>query len=210
MIRHPATVDNYCFSRVMFDDQRPMSLGADARELCDILHIKQVSDIGLAMPFFFLEELIYDFIFGRFVNLYSQYRYNRADNSLFMYLIKKIVSWIVRHYKRTYNVFGYYRIAFIIETTLEKLERKYFLMTKKVYSKRFATDAFADYFAEMALKTAEGINDLPEYETEKASLKELQAQSSYFINDLMKFKDKKESIKTIETSRYDDVNFDKF
>lgn len=210
MIRHAATVDNYCFAKVYFDEQRPESLGADGRELCDILHIKKVSDLCLAMPFFFVEEFIYEFIFGRFVNLYSQYRFNRADNTLFMYLIKKFVSLIVRHYKRIYNVFGYYKVNFIVETTLDKVERKYFLMTKKVYSKRFATDAFADYFAEVTLKSNQGLNDLLEYQTEKATFEELQAQNSYFIRDLMKFKDKKETINIIETSKYFDVNFDKF
>ena len=35
MLRHSATVSNYPFVRVIFDEQRPESLGADLREVCD-------------------------------------------------------------------------------------------------------------------------------------------------------------------------------
>ena len=69
-------------------------------------------------------------------------------------------------------------------------ERKYFLMPKKIYSKRFSTDCYADYFNQKALKSSIGLDDLQEYATEKATMEELQQQNSYFINDLMKIQNK--------------------
>lgn len=39
MCRHSATVDNYPFIKVFTDEQRPESWGADARDLCDVVHI---------------------------------------------------------------------------------------------------------------------------------------------------------------------------
>ena len=66
MVRHSATVDNYPFVRVITDDQRPTSWGADARDLCDIIHIKESGEPKLAMPFFSLEELLYEKIFSKF------------------------------------------------------------------------------------------------------------------------------------------------
>ena len=64
-------------------------------------------------------------------------------------------------------------------------DRKYYLMHKKIYSKRFSTDCFSDFFTDKNLRSSVGINDLPEYATEKATFEELQQQNSYFIHDLM-------------------------
>lgn len=58
-------------------------------------------------------------------------------------------------------------------------------MSKKIYSKRFSTDCFSDFFTEKALRSPVGIDDLLEYSTEKATFDELSKQNSYFINDLL-------------------------
>ena len=59
-------------------------------------------------------------------------------------------------------------------------------MNKKIYSKRFSTDCFSDYFNELAKNTKIGLNDYMEYATEKATIAELKTQNSYFINALYK------------------------
>ena len=59
-------------------------------------------------------------------------------------------------------------------------------MHKKIYSKRFATDAFSDFFVNKSVNCPIGLNDFEEYKTEKASIDELAKQNSYFINDLLK------------------------
>ena len=64
-------------------------------------------------------------------------------------------------------------------------ENKYYIMSKKIYSKRFSTDCFSDFFTEKAVRSFVGIDDLAEYATEKATFSELGAQNSYFINDLL-------------------------
>lgn len=37
MVRHSATIDNYPFVKIITDEQRPESWGADARDLCEII-----------------------------------------------------------------------------------------------------------------------------------------------------------------------------
>lgn len=187
MIRHSATIDNYPFVRVISDEQRPESLGADARDLVDIVHIKETTDTKLAMPFFALTELLYGFVINKFIDLYYQYRYCRSDNTLPMYLLKSFASKFNHYYKGIYNTFGFCDLAIQVESgTLDGQldDRKYTLMFKKIYSKRFSTDCFSDYFNQKSLKSKIGIDDLQEYETEKATFGELQEQNSYFINDL--------------------------
>ena len=65
-------------------------------------------------------------------------------------------------------------------------KKKYYVINKKIYSRRFTTDCFSDYFNELAKKSNIGLNDYMEYETERASVEELKMQNSYFINALYK------------------------
>lgn len=189
MVRHSATVDNFPFVRVITDEQRPESWGADARDLCEIVHIKESGETRLAMPFFSLAELLYDWLFGKFSGLYYQYRFVRSDNTLLMYLLKSVTAKMNHYYTRIYNRFGYCRLRVQIESGTQDgtfNENKYYLTSKKIYSKRFSTDCFSDFFTEKALRSPIGIDDLAEYATEKATFSELGAQNSYFINDLLK------------------------
>ncbi len=188
MVRHSATVDNFPFVRVITDEQRPESWGADARDLCEIVHIRESGETQLAMPFFSLGELLYSLVFSRFVDLYYRYRFVRSDNTLPLYLLKAAVARLRHYYDGIYNRFGYCVLYVQTENGTqdgEISEHKYYLMNKKIYSKRFSTDCFSDFFTAKALRSQIGIDDLPEYETEKASFDELQQQNSYFVNDLL-------------------------
>lgn len=187
MIRHSATIDNYPFVKIFTDEQRPESWGANARDLCNILHMEQSNDLSLAMPFFDLEELIYAWAYTKFEDFYSMYRYNRGDNTLLMYFIKSIFSRFHNYYKGLYNLYGYMDMSILIENgTQDGLvrEHKYKLMVKKIYSKRFSTDCHSGFFHRKALRSNYGLDDVPEYRTEKATLEELKLQNSYFIADL--------------------------
>ncbi|MDR2047184.1 MAG: hypothetical protein LBP79_04740, partial [Clostridiales bacterium] len=85
------------------------------------------------------------------------------------------------------------RLALEVEQgTLDGKTEKhnYYLMNKKIYSKRFSTDCFSDYFAEKTSRSAIGIADVKEYEREKASFNELKSQNSYFVNELFKYLDR--------------------
>ncbi len=66
------------------------------------------------------------------------------------------------------------------------VSKRYYLMNRKIYSNRFTTDCFSDFFKDMAKKSNVGLMDYLEYETEKASVEELKMQNSYFINSLYK------------------------
>ncbi len=189
MVRHSATVDNFPFVRVITDEQRPASWGADARDLCEIVHVRDSGEIRLAMPFFSLAELLYSWLFGKFSGLYYRYRFIRADNTLAMYLLKGITAKIFSYYTGIYNRFGYCRLNVQVESGTQDGhldEHRYYLMSKKIYSKRFSTDCFSDFFTEKALRSPVGIDDLREYATEKATFAELGEQHSYFISDLFK------------------------
>lgn len=96
------------------------------------------------------------------------------------------------YYNGIYNTFGYCQLNVQVESGTQDgtlSDKKYYLMHKKIYSKRFSTDCFSDFFTTKSLRSAIGINDLEEYATEKATFEELKQQNSYFINDLVNKKD---------------------
>ena len=187
MCRHSATVDNFPFIKVFTDEQRPESWGADARDLCEIIHIISSGEMRLALPFYTIEEMISEWMFNRFMRLYTDFRFRRGDNTLLVYVLKSVTAWLWRRNLRIYNRFGYSILKIEKErgTMDGKTEKKkYFLMSAKIYAKRFSTDCFSDYFNELAKNSRVGLNDYLEYATEKASVEELKAQNSYFINSL--------------------------
>lgn len=185
MCRHSATVDNFPFIKVFTDEQRPESWGADARDLCDIIHIVSSGDMRLAMPFYTIEEMLSEWVFNRFKRLYEDFRFRRGDNTLLVHILKSVTAWIWRRNLRIYNRFGYSVLKIEKERgTMDgkTANKKYYLMNAKIYAKRFSTDCFSDYFNDLARRSHTGLADYLEYATEKASVSELQAQNSYFIN----------------------------
>ncbi|MDR2828811.1 MAG: hypothetical protein LBV51_05270 [Acholeplasmatales bacterium] len=194
MARHSATVSNYPFIKVYLDEQRESSLGADARDLCEkIVYIKEKHDKKNHLLFFIFEEIINDFLLSKFRNIYYNYRYNRSDNTLLFYLLKIVVSKFKNHYSKLNNTFSYYPLTLELENGVEIKEfseHNYYLSFKKLYSNRFSTDAFSDYFTYKSLCSSIGINDLEEFRETKASLDELSLENSYFINNLLEHLDK--------------------
>lgn len=187
MCRHSATVDNFPFIKVFTDEQRPESWGADARDLCDIVNIASSSKQKLAYPLYTIEDMIAEWSFNRFINLYYDFRFWRGDNTLLVHILKSITAWIWKRNVRVYNRYGYNTLKIEKErgTMDGKVEsKKYYIMNRKIYARRFSTDCFSDYFNDMARQTRVGLNDYREYVTEKASVDELLAQNSYFINGL--------------------------
>ena len=185
MCRHSATVDHFPFIKVFTDEQRPESWGADARDLCDVIHIVSSGDMRLAMPFYTIEEMLSEWAFNRFMRLYEDFRFRRGDNTLLVHILKSITAWLWRRNLRIYNRFGYCILKIEKErgTMDGKTEnKKYYLMNAKIYANRFSTDCFSDYFNDLACRSHAGLADYLEYATEKASVSELRAQNSYFIN----------------------------
>ena len=187
MCRHSATVDNFPFIKVFTDEQRPESWGADARDLADIINIASCGDMRLALPFYTIEEMLSEWAFNRFLSLYYDFRFRRGDNTLLVHILKSVVAWLWRRNLRIYNRFGYSVLKIEKErgTMDGKTEnKKYYLMSAKIYAQRFSTDCFSDYFNDMARRSYIGLADYLEYATEKASVEELRMQNSYFINSL--------------------------
>lgn len=188
LIRHSATVDGFPYVVIRADEQRPESLGANVRDLFEIVHIRERGDIELALPFFSLYELFYASVLNKFAQIYYQYRFIRSDNTLPMHLLKGFVAKVEHYYERTYNRYGYRVLKGEIERGTQDgvmKDFKYYLITKIIYARRFATDCYSGYFDERIAACTVGLAGLPEYKTEKATFEEMQMQNSYMVNNLL-------------------------
>jgi len=173
--------------KLYMDEQRPESMGKDVRDLCDIIHIKDSGEQKFTLPFFTLERLLYELFYPFFRRFYLDHRFRRGDNTLLLFVLKSIAGFFYRHFTHTVNQYGYCVMALMKEKgTQDELGtlHKYYLMNKKIYSNRFATDAYGDFFTTKNLKSAVGIADMPCYKTSKATINELAQQDSYLINEL--------------------------
>ena len=187
MSRHSATVENYPFIKVFADEQRPESWGADSRDLAEVLTILSAGEQRIALPFYTIEEMICEYLYSKFQGLYEDSRFRRGDNTLLVHILKTITAKLWQRNEKIKNLYGYSVLALAKQRgTLEgkAQKKKYFLCNQKIYSRRFTTDCFSDYFSNAALKSQLGLADYEEYATEKASIEELKMQNSYFIGGL--------------------------
>lgn len=186
MSRHPATIRNRKFFFAYMDMQRTGSINADLREIGDNVKIESVDSMKMLMPFFAIDELIFNMLVPGFVERYYKFRHDRGDMNLTMYFMKKVVTGINNHYVRAYNTFGCKTEHLVVN---EEKKADYYIMPKKIYSGVFSSDALASFFRMKASRTKLGINDVPTYKSNKASVEELEQLNSYFVRDWMKYLD---------------------
>ncbi len=190
MIRHRATVDFFPFVRIISDEQRPESLGADARDTFSVIQIVDKSELIVLYKGLFFDSFIHNIIYPKFKAFYLQMRNLRCDNTLLIYLLKNIFAWTENRYDKLKNRFGYYTLKF--ETTTGTLDGKadkfkYYLSTKKTYSDRFSTDCYSDFFEKMSYYSGIGIMDFVSYRDTKQEDDEMQLQNAYFYIDMSQF-----------------------
>ncbi len=200
MARHNCVIANRVFVKVFADLQRPSSLGADVRELGEVIRIVDQSQNTPVLPFyspFWWFEGVYLWLYNKFCDTYLSYRHTRGDNTLFMTLFKNLIALMNGHYVRVYNTFGCANMNLVLENgTLEGVQmiRQWYKMPKKVYSNRYCTDCFSSIFEKRAEDCCIGLEDLPEYEGSVATWFELQEQHSFFQRDLQVITEKKEEV----------------
>ena len=186
MSRHACVIANRVFVKIFADLQRPESLGADARELGEIVFIEDHTEMQPTLPFFapfYIFEAVFALVFSKFVNLYYDYRYIRSDKILPIYILKGLTAKL-KHFKdRTFNLFGSSKSKLLIESGRmdgDKKECKYFIQSKKIYARRYTTDCLSAIFNQYADKNTIGIEDLPEYLSELGTDEENLLQNSFF------------------------------
>ena len=193
MSRHACVVDNEVFVKMFSDLQRPGNLGADVRELGEVLNIDKFSDFVPVLPVyspFYLLDTLHAVVFGKFFSFYTDFRFRRGDNTLGCYIFKRIAAFLHRYKNGVYNTFGCSVLSISLQHGTmdgEVISRKWYKMPFKVYSERYSTDCLSGIFEKRAANNSVGLDKMPEYEDIKATWDELSKQHSFFQEDIKKY-----------------------
>ncbi len=192
MCRHAVNIGRRCFLIMLSDLQRFEELGISTLGLGEKLSIKEKGEMSPVLPFFstfWLFDLVAGFIINKFDKHYLNYRHDRGDYTLPMYLMKNIVARLRSHRERVNNLFGCSKLTLSIEqgrNNDEALKRKYYIQSKKIWSERYSTDCLSGIYAARGKLNTVGISDIEEYAGIMATDEELQKQHSFFQYDVHK------------------------
>ena len=196
LCRHASVmIDNKVFFRFIADEQRPESIPASLRDVVTVIQIVDKSEIKLALPGFGFLDLIYDIVYSPMKNYYYEYRNKRGDRTVPTLLIKTVLSVFSNFYQRIYNRFGYFDVELRAESGTAYGNQgesvsgsktyNYQLAVKKIYSSRYSTDCYSQFFEKQQLESVFGINDYPTYGSLKMTVEEMEKQHDYFLMEIM-------------------------
>lgn len=187
--RHTSTIDGFPFARMLNDDQRPDRLEADALQMMTVITVSDKSKLTLSLPMFWMYELLHDLLYTKLKEFYYKIRKVRSDNTLFSYLLNRLQSSIHNFYNKVYQKYGYYTATIHVADGMNvatNSKHQYYLSTKKVYSKRFATDCYTELLNKHAA-TSTALQDISTYQDVVPTISEFEQQNSRVIHDMKKF-----------------------
>lgn len=208
--RHPATLRFRTLWKFTGDLQRFGSVNSDFHELSSTkIHVSEKNDFKIAIPFYWIEPAICEWLLSFLDRVYYKFRLFRSDNTLLINAVRVLRSWIYKYYTKRLNTFGYWKLSLLVSDgslqTENNVPQKYFLAKKKIHNDRYSTDAYSEFFAERYAKATVGLVDLDEFGSTKATPDELRSIGSIFIkalgretedalNNASKVDDKQESV----------------
>ena len=172
------------------DGQRVGDLNSALAEINEynICIHKQNQDWEYSLPFYWYEPMICEWILEKCDAFIYRYRFTRGDNSFLIYLFESIASKVNKYYLKRKNNFMYKNLNLDVKSSVDSFDQKYFLMKKKIYSRRYATDGYSLFFKEKYLANKNyGFIDIPNYEDYVTSSEEFRSQNSYIVKDLTEF-----------------------
>ncbi len=182
-----ATIANFTFLRRLYDDQRCGALGADNRDLCTVVHIKQRGKDKCTLPFAGIERGL-NWLASKFYdNTHMEEKYAHADYTLTMYLLRKIVMPIFHYTERRINKYSYHEVKLKVKdgSDDELLDgNKYFIIHMKDYSGVFATDTWKSFYRKKARRSKYGLNDFPQYKGKRMTTDEMNMVHSHLFNQM--------------------------
>ncbi|MBQ9098504.1 MAG: hypothetical protein IJY50_03650 [Clostridia bacterium] len=198
MSGQPAMLANRCFMHVFCNAQRVSSWGADGHELCQIMHIEKHKETNTALPLFWIEECILGAYVKWWRGVWNESRLRWGNNHLITWLGQGIQAVLTRYLLRRRNLYGYYQQNILCETTTvanvqagkeskDVEEKKYFIMFKKAYAERYATDYFKAFAELQTARCKVGLNDIPTYRDKYASVPEMKKAHSFLNRDLFTY-----------------------
>ncbi len=190
MKRHDCTIRNKPIFMLFADDQREESLNADLRDLFEYKITIHQQDASFQSSLFGFDNslsiVILETIVAKIDEFNLKYDVVRSDKTLLKYLLNKVSYAINSYLTKRHNTFDFKMIEVDVDNGIDCKKQKYFLMKKKIYSRRYSTNCYSAFFEEKYMQSSSGFIDLKNFGFYKANIKELVSMNSYFIEDLNK------------------------
>jgi len=203
---HAATIKNYTFFRLIINDQRPDSLMADNKDLCDIVHLKKRSEEIVQIPLFYYEQLLDSILTKTYNSLNYLIENRQKEKTLLMYLIDKLYIPFHSFVTRTCNQFTEVRIRTRVWDGMDgmvKSEKDYlYISYLKDYSERFSTDSLKGYYHERALRSKVGLNDFDCFESLEMDSETMKKFHSLFYDKILKIMEEEEALRQQRRTRW--------
>lgn len=187
LLRHAGSVEGVCFVRLLCDEQRAASWGADARDTATVLQIKDVSEPCSALACSWFSSVFMRGFLPKYLQYYQKTLVCGNARVPAVRHLHMAFSAVYARCERRMQTYGY-AVATVTtqDGTLEDIpvEHETYISFKKVYADRYCTDCYKEYFADRALSAEYDFVHSDAYRSGCATLKELEKQSSYLVNGL--------------------------
>lgn len=186
MKRHDSTIRNKLIFMGFMDCQREGSLNSDMVEINEyvITIHKNDTDWQTSLFMFWIEPMIIEWFINFRNNLFYRFRLNRDDKTLLVYLLNKISFYLNRYLIKRNNIFNYQVLNLDVNNGVNNKQQKFYLMSKRIYSRRYSTNCYSSFFEDKYLSAKKGFIDLPSFSNYVPTIDELKFMNSYFIRDM--------------------------
>lgn len=186
MKRHDSTIRNKLIFMGLMDCQRDGSVNSDLVDINEYMITihKQENQWESSLFMFWLEPMIIESYLNFRNNLYYQFRLNRDDKTLIVYLLNKVAFHFNNYITKRNNIFNFKKINLDITNGVDSKEQTFYLMSKKIFARRYSTNCYSPYFEEKYLEAERGFIDIPNFSNYVPTIDELKTMNSYFIRDM--------------------------
>ena len=186
--RHFNTIDNYPFFKLFADLQRLGSLNLDMVEISEnVLEISGKSKEKNVLRTWIISKYFGFYILDKLDGFIKNYKSTRNYISGFYLLISKLSTSIYTFLTNRINLFSY-KVVTVNKShgsSEEKNECKYYLLNKKIYSMRFATDFYKNLLAQEYLDAQSSYEEERKFINVYPTVDELKYQNSYLVDKLL-------------------------
>lgn len=182
-----ALVDYVDFWVWLIDAQRVGDLGASNAELTNQVFIKGRAEEELKLPFFEVEDLLFEWLTKLYDSINEWFRHRKGSNVLMHHLIKLFFEPIFKAYDRIGKRYTVWKLKVKVTDGGDGEDlgiEVFWVVNYIVYRDRFASDVCKAFYEYRFEKSKTGIDDIECYTETTTNVEKMVQQDSYFAEDM--------------------------
>lgn len=171
----------------LMDAQRVGDLGASNAELTVQMFIKGRAEEELKLPFFEVEDLLFEWLTKIYDKIHEGFRARKGSNVLLHHIIKLIYEPIFKAYDRIQKKYTVWKLRLKVTDGGDGEflgEEKFYILSYVTYRNRFASDLCKVFYEYRFKKAKKGAGDVECYTDVDTNLMHMLKQDSYFVEDM--------------------------